>query len=133
MHPFDPTQLLRQATPWIVAGFLYGQLFAWLYAAARVGYCRATGRPWPHNRALLALDALVEMVPNSPGAINKVYLLLGLPPLMLPSLPLPRPRPGAVKAADIAVTASSSAITAPFAGQDVSHPDAALAASGDEP
>jgi len=101
----DPLSLLRYVlpanvlaalpvvVPYIVAAFFYGFLFSLLWGALKALWPRVLGKPFPRTRFTMAVDSLVELLPNALGTVNKWLAIAGLPPLYVPFF---YPQPGAV-------------------------------------
>lgn len=90
LSPDSIARHLDAARVYIIAGFVYGMAFAFLYFVVKWSYEKGSGKPFPRNRVTLALDALIELLPNLPGLVNKLFTLAGLPPILFPTLPFDR-------------------------------------------
>lgn len=92
--PANVLAALPAIIPYIVALFFYGFVFALAWGGLKALWPRfAGGKLFPRNRFTMAVDSLVELLPNALGAVNKVLAIVGLPPLYVPFF---HPQPGAV-------------------------------------
>lgn len=111
---------LAKAVPLIVVGFWWGAIVAFSYGAVKIGWTRLSGKAFPVNKLTRTLDAVVELLPNLLGFVNKVLVLFRLPPILVPPVPDMLRRIGeAVGVPPVAAAGGSAVLVQPSGAVEV--------------
>lgn len=84
MTPTLPIALPPALEAAIQIGFWLGLVFTSCFAIFRLVYQRVTGHGLPRTKLVLAIEALVELLPSLAGSLNKGAQAVGQTPLFLP-------------------------------------------------